>query len=110
MLCIVSEETERIIGERHLAMLRSLGSEMAGCLDHLAVRLAVQNVFGMYRKDFPFALLQLHGAGNPGFIACSPDAARLETIAWPAPEGAIETFALPNGVSYPTGSWTCARR
>ncbi|WP_241126948.1 PAS domain-containing protein [Novosphingobium terrae] len=105
LLCIVSEETERIISERHLAMLRSLGSEVAGALDLEAIHQAVQNVLGAYRKDFPFALLQLGGTDSRSFAACSPDAVELESIAWPAADDTIDTFALPAGRAYPTGPW-----
>nr|WP_245654010.1 PAS domain-containing protein [Novosphingobium rosa] len=105
LLCIVNEETERVVSERHLAMLRSLGSEVAGSLDHQAVRRAVQNVLSAYRKDFPFALLQFNDGGDHGYVACHDDSRHLEALAWPTEVDSVDTFALPVGPTYPTGDW-----
>jgi PAS domain S-box-containing protein len=105
LLCIVNEETERVVSERHLAMLRSLGTEVAGSLDHQAVRRAVQNVLSAYRKDFPFALLQFNDGGDHGYVACHDDSRHLEAVAWPTEVDSVDTFALPVGPTYPTGDW-----
>ncbi len=46
MLCVVTEETERIIGERRLASLRDLASEIGGKRAQSDVLVAVERRFG----------------------------------------------------------------
>ncbi|WP_421865144.1 PAS domain-containing protein [Parvibaculum sp.] len=73
MLCVVSEETERVIGERRIEMLRMLGAELVSAGDENAICDAVCSVLGANRRDFPFALLYLDGVGH----ACAADAEHL---------------------------------
>ncbi|WP_424630700.1 PAS domain-containing protein [Bradyrhizobium sp. SYSU BS000235] len=105
MLCVVSEETERIISERRIDMLRHLGSELVGASDQHAVRQAVCSVLGANRRDFPFALLYL---GNEGH-ACTADAGSLLNEPWPLQDRQVlkngRVIQLREGPAYPVGEW-----
>ncbi len=59
MLCVVTEETERIIGTRRLGTLRVLASELATASSEHQVMSAVAHALGANDKDFPFALVYL---------------------------------------------------
>ena len=57
MLCVVTEETERIIGERRLASLRELASEIAGKNTSAEVLAAADRSLAANLKDLPFTLI-----------------------------------------------------
>lgn len=59
MLCVVTEETERIISERRLAFLRDLAARLTGVTAEADLCLAFQQVAAGSPKDLPFALLYL---------------------------------------------------
>ncbi|SFF23594.1 PAS/PAC sensor hybrid histidine kinase [Actinacidiphila alni] len=71
MLCVVSEETERVIGERRMATLRDLGS------DPSVVRTEQQMLDFSARqmdrnpRDLPFTLTYLHEDDGTARLACS---------------------------------------
>ena len=74
MLCVVTEETDRVIGERRVASLRQLAAEMAGKNTPQAVLATAENILSANRKDLPFTLLYLFDedgsarlAGGTGF-------------------------------------------
>jgi len=105
LLCVVSEETERVINERRMAMLRLLGGGMVGALDQDTIRRSVCATLADHRRDFPFALMRLTDASSEGYTACTNDAAHLSDIAWPEPDDAGGKILLPEGVTYPAGPW-----
>ena len=57
MLCVVTEETERIIGERRLSSLRELASEIAGKSTSAEVLAATDRSLSANLKDLPFTLI-----------------------------------------------------
>ena len=57
MLCVVTEETERIIGERRLLTLRELASEIAGKSTSAEVLAATDRSLSANLKDLPFTLI-----------------------------------------------------
>ena len=59
MLCVVTEETDRIIGERRLGSLRDLASEMAGTRTRAEIIAAAERQLGANLKDLPFTLIYL---------------------------------------------------
>jgi signal transduction histidine kinase/DNA-binding response OmpR family regulator len=59
MLCVVTEETERVIGERRLSSLRELASEIAGNNTSGEVLAAAERALGANLKDLPFTLTYL---------------------------------------------------
>ena len=59
MLCVVTEETERVIGERRLASLRDLASDLASTTREQDVLAAVGRRLDTSQKDLPFTLTYL---------------------------------------------------
>ncbi len=103
LLCIVTEETERVISERRLETLRQSGMALVGKADDQAVIEAACSVFQVDRRDFPFALIALAGE-NEAIHNCSTDAEHLTRLRWQhVPEG--EVFPLENGIDWPRGPW-----
>ena len=104
LFCTVSEETERVINERRMDMLRQLGMALVGAADQSAVVEAVCSVLNLNRRDFPFALLYLPNEAK----ACSPDSDHLIGRAWPFERSVSDelfTFELTPDPIYPTGAW-----
>lgn len=99
MLCVVTEETERVIGERRLGTLRHLAAELSTAKTEFDVGMAVERSLGANGRDLPFALIYLfqpdeisakligttgipvgHPAAPPTIDLADPDAP------WPAAE------------------------
>ena len=59
MLCVVTEETERVIGERRLASLRHLGAELSHATTQREVGETVRASLQTNLKDLPFTLIYL---------------------------------------------------
>ena len=59
MLCVVTEITDRIIGERRLATLRDLGVRLAGIRTKSDVLAALTASIGAQTRDLPFLLTYL---------------------------------------------------
>jgi signal transduction histidine kinase/DNA-binding response OmpR family regulator len=59
MLCVVTEETERVIGERRLTFLRTLASALGGAILEADVLAAIKSSLDQSPKDLPFALTYL---------------------------------------------------
>jgi signal transduction histidine kinase len=59
MLCVVTEETDRILGERRLALLRDLASRLAATNATEEVFAAVERCLGDSSPDLPFSLSYL---------------------------------------------------
>jgi PAS domain S-box-containing protein len=59
MLCVVTEVTERVIGERRLRVLRDLASQALGVEDVEGSCRRVADVLAQYPFDMPFAALYL---------------------------------------------------
>ncbi|HEU4417205.1 MAG TPA: response regulator [Candidatus Angelobacter sp.] len=58
-LCVVTEETERIIGERRLASLRTLAAELSTTSAENEVLAAIQRSLGANLRDLPFTITYL---------------------------------------------------
>lgn len=59
MLCVVTEETERVIGERRLGHLRDLAAELATATSMAQTRSAVERALGRCGRDLPLTLTYL---------------------------------------------------
>ncbi len=59
MLCVVSEDTERVIGERHMATLRDLGSDTTTVRTEAEVLAAAAGHLAGNQRSLPFALVYL---------------------------------------------------
>ncbi|RAV10049.1 histidine kinase [Mycolicibacterium sp. GF69] len=121
MLCVVSEDTQRVISERQMTTLRDLGSDPSVVRTEQEVMAFVDRQLRSNLRDLPFTLTYLFDddggarlAGTTGIAAGHPVApARLAAGAhevWPLDEPARgETTAVElDGGRYadlPTGRW-----
>ena len=71
MLCVVSEETERIVSERRMAMLRDLGSDPTAARGEQEMLAFCAQQFERYGKSFPFSLTYLFDEGVARLAATS---------------------------------------
>jgi PAS domain S-box-containing protein len=69
MLCVVTEETDRVIGERRLSSLRELASEIAGKTARAEVLVAAESQLGENLKDLPFTLTYLFSEDGKANLA-----------------------------------------
>ncbi|MEW9555061.1 SpoIIE family protein phosphatase [Nonomuraea sp. NPDC050783] len=125
MLCVVSEETERVIGERRMATLRDLGSDPSVVRTEQEMLAFACRQLGQNPQDLPFTLTYLFdedgkggarlaettglAAGHPAAPATlapgDPDAV------WPveAPAHGESVLVALDGAPFaalPSGSWT----
>lgn len=126
IICANSDETQRVIGERQLALLRELAMRAA---DARTVDEAVQRcaqALQTNRRDLPFALvlLRTHGepaftlaaaAGAPGGWLEAAQALDFRTTPWRADEVLASqrphlVQALPTDIAWPCGDWQEAPR
>ncbi|WP_436844303.1 response regulator [Streptomyces canus] len=120
MLCVVSEETERVIGERRMATLRDLGSDPSVVRTEQEMLAFVGQQLGRNPRDLPFTLTYLFQpdgsarlAGFTGLPVGHPAApATLSADAgdslWPtaAPaRGESAVLALDGATTLPVGEW-----
>src|SRR5579864_2239075 len=97
-LCVVTEETDRVIGERRLNTLRSLSAELSQTTTEQEVTACIAQVLAENQRDMPFTLTYLFSdrrharlvcrSGIPAGHAAAPEAIDLEDInpAWPLQE------------------------
>jgi signal transduction histidine kinase/CheY-like chemotaxis protein len=96
MLCVVIEDTARVIGERQLAALRVLSSELGTAITERDVLTVLERALQIDERDLPFTLTYLCEAGTSrlklvcltGIAADHPAAAaeidpRSMTAPWP---------------------------
>ena len=79
MLCVVSEDTEQVIGERRMATLRDLGSDPSVVRTESEILAFADRQLGQNLRDLPFTLTYLfdeagdaHLAGASGIAAGHP--------------------------------------
>ena len=105
MLCVVTEETERIIGERHLKTLRDLGARTTLAKTVTEACRIVVTTLNENTADFPFSLLYLTDPDGRTAYLCelsqlprgtkaSPELIDLTTMpsihAWPLAEAVAQ--------------------
>ena len=101
MLCVVVEETERVIGERRLGTLRDLAAEASAATTERELFEAIDRSLARNPEDLPFAFAYTTGDDGRGLTpvtAGAPD--------WPAeelPGGALVDVAGRPGL--PSGAW-----
>ncbi|WP_082857740.1 SpoIIE family protein phosphatase [Amycolatopsis regifaucium] len=71
MLCVVSEDTDRIIGERRMATLRDLGSDPSVITTEGQVLAFAGRQLGRNARDLPFTLTYLFEADGSARLAAS---------------------------------------
>jgi signal transduction histidine kinase/ActR/RegA family two-component response regulator len=121
--CVVTEETDRIIGERRLASLRTLAAGLATANTEPDVVAAVEHTVSADARDMPFAMMYLFDdtgtharlAARAGIPPAHP-AARAQVLVhasdaiWPFADilsgAGIVTVDHPAGtVPFPSGPW-----
>ncbi len=123
MLCVVSEETERVIGERRLELLHQLGAQLATASSQNDVLSALSRTLSRAAPDLPFTLTytfdtQAERARRVAATGIAPEhpaasdgsGPAFEHSFWPfariVHEGTASVITLPRGVGWPCGSWT----
>ncbi len=112
LMCVVSEETERVISERRMDMLRALSNALLGVPSRPQLLEVLAQTLSDARRDFPFALIYLRDAdGVVRGHALNADAAALLQADWKFPaldDGRTPlTLALdPLGLTLPCGDWS----
>lgn len=82
MLCVVTEDTDRVIGERRLATLRELASLLAAVRTDAEVLAAIEHGLATNQRDLPFAIAWLFDAeAKRARPACATGIAREHPIA-----------------------------
>ena len=108
LMCVVTEETERVISERRLETVRRLGECLIGAVTRDAVLQGVCDALAANTEDFPFALAYVRDPLG-GLVGCSAteDGRELLQRPWPldAARGGPRKQALPRG-AYPIGAWS----
>jgi PAS fold len=70
-LCVVTEETDRVIGERRLKTLRSLATELNETITEDQVCASIVRSLSQNQKDLPFSLTYLFTSdGKQAYLAC----------------------------------------
>jgi PAS domain S-box-containing protein len=124
MLCVVSEDTERVIGERRMATLRDLGSDPSAARTEQETLEFAGRQLDRNRRDLPFTLTYLFDndsaiarlAGSTGIAAGHPAApaalaARDQDPVWPVTvllrgESALVDLDRTRFAGLPAGAWT----
>ncbi|WP_422742243.1 SpoIIE family protein phosphatase [Micromonospora sp. WMMD754] len=108
MLCVVSEDTERVIGERRMATLRDLGSDPSVVRTERETLAFANRQLGRNRQDLPFALTYLFGADGDarlveatGLAAGHPAAPAALSPADPAPVWPVRALTEGEAVRVP---------
>jgi PAS domain S-box-containing protein len=109
LMCVVTEETERVISERRLETVRRLGECLIGAVTQETVLQGVCDALATNTEDFPFSLAYVRDPLG-GLIGCSAteEARDLLQRPWPldaAGAGGPRKHTLPRG-TYPTGAWS----
>ena len=119
MLCVVSEDTERVIGERRMATLRDLGSDPSMVRTEQEMLRFAGRQLDRNRRDLPFTLTYLFAedgrarlVASSGIVAGHPAAPQILRADDP---GAVWSVAAPargestlvelDGARLPCGDW-----
>jgi PAS domain S-box-containing protein len=98
MLCVVNEDTDRVIGERRMGTLRALGSELTSALTEQEVFATVQRQLGANLLTLPFSLIYLfEGVGVDARLTCAAGACPGDPVAPESLGGDDSSPAWPLG-------------
>jgi signal transduction histidine kinase/DNA-binding response OmpR family regulator len=119
--CVVTEETDRIIGERRLASLRTLAAGLATANSEQDVMAVVEHSVAADARDLPFAVMYVFDdeanarlVARAGIPSAHPAARPVEQVnggdtIWPFAEvlsgAGVLTVEAPAGVTLPSGPW-----
>jgi PAS domain S-box-containing protein len=111
LMCVVTEETERVISERRLNTLRALADGLIGTRTIDQVLGEVRGALAFNGQDFPFGLISLRDhAGQWRSEALSAAARPLLDVDWPLQrfEGSASARRIPLdrlSMNVPRGPW-----
>ncbi|MFL6449763.1 MAG: ATP-binding protein [Bryobacteraceae bacterium] len=125
MLCVVTEETDRVISERRMTTLRLLSGALASSNSEAEVLAALQQQLGQNPYDLPFTVTYLFdregrarlacstGASNNGQVVAPPFIEAGDDFPWPATEifGGVRTRLIKalddrdRFPALPSGAW-----
>ncbi|MEU4694022.1 SpoIIE family protein phosphatase [Actinoplanes sp. NPDC023714] len=119
MLCVVSEETDRVIGERRMATLRDIGSDPSVIRTEQEMLAFTAQQLGKNLKDLPFTLTYLFAEDGRALLASSTGIAAGHPAApiigeaggvWPIEgpvrhESALVELTGPAFEALPGGDW-----
>jgi PAS domain S-box-containing protein len=122
MLCVVTEETDRVIGERRLRLLRTLAAELSTTITEGDVLAAIERSLSENRQDLPFACVYLLDDEGVARLSSASGVTRGHPIApdvihaneaasvWPIQQvltqrKTVEVDDLSTYGSFPTGAW-----
>jgi PAS domain S-box-containing protein len=111
LMCVVTEETERVISERRLETLRVLATAFLAARTREDVLEAVRAALGTNSRDFPFSVVRLFDASGPAQASDSG----VEDVTWPFDpvlNGAASSRVPLEGLmgDPPKGPWDIAPR
>ncbi|MFY1691248.1 SpoIIE family protein phosphatase [Plantactinospora sp. WMMB782] len=123
MLCVVSEDTERVVGERRMATLRDLGSDPSVVRTEQEMLTFASQQLDRNLRDLPFTLTYLFEEGDQARLAgatglppghpAAPATVRIDDpdTLWPASalaggESVLVTLDGPLSSGLPTGDWS----
>jgi PAS domain S-box-containing protein len=118
MLCVVTENTDRVLSERRMATLRDLASALASARTEADVVAAVTAQLAANRQDLPFSLTYLFDDEGVASLACATgvDAAAVEVPqtadGWPIDRVRAGETVVVDGLgerfgTLPAGAWAC---
>jgi PAS domain S-box-containing protein len=108
MLCVVSEDTDRVIAERRLSTLRGLGAATTATASEAEALATAGTALEDGAPDLPFTLTYLAGEDGVLRLATTTGVEPGHPIAPPvAPEAYMsgEVLALDDPAGLPTGGW-----
>ena len=118
LLCVVSEDTVQVIGERRMATLRDLGSDPSVVRTETEILAFADRQLGHNLRDLPFTLTYLFDADGSAHLAgmsgigvdhpAAPPVVDADGDIWPAaPAAAGDTVVvdLEDFPPMPTGDW-----
>ncbi len=102
VMCVVTEESERVLSERRLETLRCLSGALVSARTREEIGAAVRQALATNLRDFPFSVVRLFDEG--------PGKGPLEAAAWPldALDAANPGFVVPLAgllEEPPAGAW-----
>jgi len=92
MLCVVSEDTDRVIGERRMTILRDLGSDQAAVRTETEVFDSVRRHLGADRQTLPFTATYLFDSGVAR-LACTTGIRANQREGWRPPRSSHASHA-----------------
>ncbi len=93
MLCVVTEETQRVIGQRRLDTLRDLGSALGAVRSEPEVMQAVEQSLARNDKDLPFTIIYL--LDETGAVRRTAATAGIDASTSPEQAGCAEELPFP---------------